>query len=97
VAPPFNPGQQEKDRKDQFDPALLGHLAHLHVPEFHPAPEVFKPEFRAAPEAFKGFPAGELRSVTGRWGGGGVLAGIGGALASVFGALFGRKKDKNAG
>ena len=56
---------------------------------------VIPPELRAAPAAFKTVPVGEVSSV-GRWGGGGVLAGIGGAIASAFGALFGRKKDKNA-
>ena len=95
LAPPFGPAQAEKDRKEQSDLDMIAHLPHVHVPEVRPAPEVYHPEFRAAPEAFEAFRPSGLRPVSVGWGGG-VLAGIGGAIASAFGALFGRRKDKTS-
>jgi hypothetical protein len=73
-----------------------------HMKDFHPPkavpPEVVMPasEFRFTPPKstpamceggttfFRGFSS---------WKGGGILAGIGGAISAVFGGLFGRKKQ----
>src|SRR5262249_23755267 len=80
--PPSNPSPAEKDRDQHQGLGAVPHIPHVSVPEF-----------RAGPEAFKAVPTTQLPSGSSRWSGGGLLAAIGGAIASLFGALFGRKRD----
>jgi hypothetical protein len=72
------------------------HMKDVHPPKVIP-PEVVVPpsEFRLAPSKFTPVASEGGTFVRGfsRWGGGGILAGIGGAIASIFGGLFGRKKE----
>jgi hypothetical protein len=49
--------------------------------------------------SFKPASVNEFRPTNVRWarpGGGGLLAGIGAAIAGLFGAIFGRKKDEGS-
>jgi hypothetical protein len=54
---------------------------------------------RDGPHSFKSASTSEFSSASGRWsrpGGGGLLAVIGAAIAGLFRALFGRKKDEGS-
>jgi hypothetical protein len=85
VGPPVNPAQDDKDRDKHNGLGAIRHIPHI----LHGA----GPEFRAS---FRTTPASELALGGGRWGakaGGGLLAGIGAAIAGLFRALFGRNKD----
>lgn len=86
-------------------PSAAGPRANLHTPSVVP-PEarIVPPELRFMPASELRIPPpkfspvvsegglGMARSVS-RWGGGGILAGVGGAIAAAFGAIFGRKKE----
>jgi hypothetical protein len=99
-----NPWEDRKDREQGLGLGIVSHIPHVHVPEFRSAPEVkpasevrFAPTAFEAPEAgtaFRAASASELR-VCGRLGSGeGLLAGIGGAIAGLFRALFGRRSNR---
>ncbi len=105
---PLNRWRDEKDRDEQPGPVLVPHIPHLPAPEAGPAPNYrVPPEFGPRASEFKmpplstsleGTSASEAASVA-RWaerGGGGLLAGIGGALAAAFRALFGWRKDERS-
>lgn len=82
-APPLDRLQIEKTRKDQKEFVEAGSIAHLMA---HGFVHTFKP-----------VSVSEFRPTNVRWarpGGGGLLAGIGAAIAGLFGALFGRKKNE---
>ncbi|HEY7314404.1 MAG TPA: hypothetical protein VH643_33965 [Gemmataceae bacterium] len=72
-----------------------------HMKDFRPPkavpPEMVMPasEFRFAPPKFAPVASEGGTFVRGfsSWRGGGILAGIGGAIAAVFGGIFGRKKE----
>jgi hypothetical protein len=91
-APPANPWEGDKDRDQRLGVGGIPHIPH--VPLHLPSPAA---EFKAPPVTtlFKAPPVRELPSVGGWAGktGGGLLAGIGAAIAGFFRALFGRKKD----
>jgi hypothetical protein len=84
-APPLGPLQIEKNQNDQKDSVEAGSMAHLMAHGFL--------------HSFKPASASEFRPTNVRWarpGGGGLLACIGAAIAGLFSALFGRKKDEGS-
>ena len=97
---PVNPLQDDKDR-DKHGVLGAQHIPHLLAPEFRPAPEYkMSPEFGTLPPEFFKLPPAttsfEATSV-GRWGGeagGGLLPVIAAAIAGLFRALFGCRKDE---
>ena len=100
------PRQEEKDRDQRNGLGGAPHIPHLHMPsgetEPHPPkwtpPEtvVPTPEFKYSPPKFTLY-ASEGGAVIPRgisgWRTSGILTGIGGAIAALFGGLFGRKKE----
>ena len=86
--PAVNPAQDDKDRDKHNGLSAIRHIPRI----LHGA----GPEFR---EAFRATPASELALGAGRSGGKagrGLMAGIGAAIAGLFRALFGRKKDEGS-
>jgi hypothetical protein len=88
VGAPVNPSQDDKDRYKRNGLGVLPHIPRI----LHGA----GPEFRGS---FKTTPASELALGGARWGGkagGGLLAGIGAAIAGLFRKLVGCNKDKGS-
>jgi hypothetical protein len=98
--------QAKNDRDDRHGIDWIPHISHVplhfggtdpHTPKGVP-PETVVPshEFRYSSPRFSAFPSeggsAIARGLSG-WRGRGILAGIGGGLAALFGGLFGRKKE----
>jgi hypothetical protein len=98
---PFGPGQagrplgspndqDDKDRRSGFNGF---HHIYVHVP-YHGPSGSGSPPYRPSPGSFEGkVPSSAKASGTRGWGKG-IFAGIGGAIAAAFAALFGRKKNE---
>lgn len=97
---PVFPNIRDQDkRRDEHNPWLNPHiLGHL-VPHGEHYPGAPNASGRGAswhtPNFTPAMGEGGMGLARGfsRWRGGGILAGIGGAIAAIFGALFGRKKE----
>jgi hypothetical protein len=86
--PGLNPGPSGRDRDQPAGPGLsaIPHVPHIpHLPEFREP-------------AFKPAPVGEVTTGLRETGWGrGWLVGLGGAIAGLFRALFGRKREGGSG
>jgi hypothetical protein len=98
--PPVVAGFRDQDkRKDHSGPWTGIHVI-PHVPHSPPAGDPTVPAAAVRPPAFK-VPATRLSPAVAegagrnlsRWTGGGILAGIGGAIAAALRGIFGRNKE----